>query len=143
MLNRATDTVWRASILAAGQRRFIAVIATIVIPITQPKRLDTDCSCFTPYLVARAGHIFSATHLNGLIAVVCILTVVDTVTELVLRDTPGVVTGVHTLTTLGVGTAEFVCAVSAVILMITFPVLEDTTPIATPKKIYLLATLIE
>ena len=138
MLDRATDTVWRASILAAGQRRFIAVIATIVIAITQPKWLDTDCCCFTPDLVARAGHVFSATHLNRFVAVVCILAVIDTVTKLVLRDTPGVVTGVLTLTTLGVGTAEFVSAVSTVILMITLPVLEDTTPIATSKKLYLL-----
>ena len=110
----------------------VAVVATVVVSITQPVWLHTDCGALALKVISGTSDIPRATHLGRLVAGLVVFAVIDTIADLSIGDAPMVVTGELALGTFWIVTVQLVGAITTVVLVITLPGLEDATTVAAP-----------
>ena len=114
------------------ERVFVAVVATVVVSITQPIGLHTDCGALALKMISRTSDVPRSAHLGRLVTGLVVFAVIDTIADLSIGDAPVVVAGELALSTLRIVTIKLISAVTTVVLVITLPGLEDTTTVAAP-----------
>jgi hypothetical protein len=114
------------------ERVFVAVVATVVVSITQPVGLHTDCGALALKVISGTSDIPRAAHLGRLVAGLVVFAVIDTIADLSIGDAPMVVAGELALGTFRIVTVQLVGAVTTVVLVITLPGLEDATAVPAP-----------
>jgi len=137
MLNRTPDAIRRTRIIPTFQNILITVISAVVITITHPEWFHTDGCSLTASLVAWTRHISVLAHLNRLIRLICILTVIDSIAELMLGDTTRVGARVFIIRAGRVWAVNLVGSITTVVFVVTLPVLEDAAAVAAPKFRYM------
>ena len=128
------NAIRRTRIIPTFQNILITVISAVVITITHPEWFHTDGCSLTASLVAWTRHISVLAHLNRLIRLICILTVINSIAELMLGDTTRVCARVFIIRAGRVWAVNLVGSITTVVFVVTLPVLEDAAAVAAPKQ---------
>ena len=84
-------------------------------------------------MVVRTRDVAVFAHAYGLIGCAVVLAIIDSVAHLSLGNTSRVLAGKFSLVTRRIAAVLFICPVSAVILVITLPGTENTSPVSTTE----------
>ena len=124
------ERVGRTRSGAAVQLVLVRVVATIVIAVAQPVRLQADGGGLAGQLAAGAGDVLVVADGQGLVGGGVVLAVVDAVADLRLGDAAEVVAGELSLGALRVVAVLLVRPVAAVVLVVALPGVEDASAVA-------------
>lgn len=123
-----SEAILWASSLGTMNRILITVVATIIVTVAEPVRLDANVRLFAFEVIQGACSV-ARTTLVCLIRSNVVLAVIDAVAHLRLRNAAIVGTGEFTWRTGRINASFFVATVPTVILVIAFPRFEDTSAV--------------
>lgn len=117
---RAAETVLRTRSLRAMQRIFVTVVATIIVAVAQPVRLDADIRLFAFQMVRWTCRVLRTT-LVRLVRRAIVFAIVDTVAYLRLRNASSIQTSEFAVNAWRICAALFVRSIFAIVLVVALP----------------------